>query len=137
MPVPSFDSSKPSPAFTAGQTLGIGKNTKAPDEAWKFIEFMLGPEAQLIFAQAGVLPVRAQVYEDPWFNTPLGKEMATWRGYIGDHGITFFPPEDYWKFCEILALTAQKVVSEPNLDIKEALDTAAEEYNQYHKEFQK
>ncbi|MDK2897060.1 MAG: multiple sugar transport system substrate-binding protein [Candidatus Atribacteria bacterium] len=134
--VPSFESSEPSPGYTAGQTLGIGTNSQHPDIAWKFIEHMLSPEIQLIFAKGGILPVRSQVYNDSWFDTPEGKEMVKWRDYIIKQGMSFFPPEDYWKLCEILVTAAQRIVT-TEVDIRSILDDAADEYNNYHATFMK
>jgi len=39
-----------------GITHAISSNTKHPDEAWKFLEWMAGPEAQAIIAGSGMIP---------------------------------------------------------------------------------
>jgi len=72
----------PAPALVAGQTLGIGANSKHPDEAWEFITYYLSREAQTRWAlDASVLPVRRSVLEEPFFTeTDQGREMAMiWR----------------------------------------------------------
>ncbi len=135
--VPSFTPSKPSPANIAGQICAIGANSKNPDQAWEFVQFMSAPDSQLLLARAGILAVRKQVFSDPMYQTPAGKEIGLWRDYIATESSMFFPPADFSKLSEILANAAQKVVSDTGIDVKAVLDAAAKEYDQYHAQFSK
>ena len=127
-PMPGVAPGKPTPGMTAGQTLTIGANSKNREAAWRFIEYYLSPKAQLNFAKAGVLPVRKSVYNDPYFQTPQGRELIQWRDYIDKHGKVGRYPEDFAKLSELLARAAQDVVLK-NVPAKQALDEAAAKYN--------
>lgn len=127
-PMPGAAAGKPTPGLTAGQTLTIGANSKNKEAAWRFIEYYLSPKAQLNFAKAGVLPVRKAVYNDPYFQTPQGRELIQWRDYIDKHGRVGRYPEDFAKLSELLARAAQDVVLK-NVPAKKALDDAAAKYN--------
>jgi ABC-type glycerol-3-phosphate transport system substrate-binding protein len=127
-PVPGFQAGKPSPGLTAGQSLTIGANSKNKDAAWRFIEYYLSPKAQLLFAKAGVLPIRKSVYVDPYFQTPQGQELIQWRDYINNHGRLGRYPEDFAKLSELLARAAQDVVLR-SVPVKQALDDAAKKYD--------
>jgi ABC-type glycerol-3-phosphate transport system substrate-binding protein len=127
-PLPGFQAGKPSPGLTAGQSLTIGANSKNKDAAWRFIEYYLSPKAQLLFAKAGVLPIRKSVYADPYFQTPQGQELIQWRDYINNHGRVGRYPEDFAKLSELLARAAQDVVLR-NVPVKQALDDAAKKYD--------
>lgn len=55
--------------------LAISKDSKNPDEAWKFIEFMLGKEAMSGFDKVyGQLPARADLETEEWLGDP-GKAL--------------------------------------------------------------
>jgi ABC-type glycerol-3-phosphate transport system substrate-binding protein len=59
-------------ANQGGSNLAINKNSKHPEEAWKFIEFMLGKETSQInmMTKAGLFPSLNTVYSDPVMNEP-------------------------------------------------------------------
>ena len=48
-------------------TLGIAKTTKNPEEAWQFLKWITGPEAQLRFAEGGGSTTRMSILNDPDF----------------------------------------------------------------------
>jgi multiple sugar transport system substrate-binding protein len=132
-PIPGFTADKPSPARVAGQTLAIGANSKNKDGAWKFIQYYLSAPSQVAFARAGVMPVRASVYKDAFFQTPQGEETQRWATYARDSGRLTRTPTDFAKLSEGLARAIQEVLLK-NADPKKALDAAASEYNAQHKE---
>lgn len=132
-PIPGWTADKPSPARVAGQTLAIGANSKNKDGAWKFIQYYLSAPSQLAFAKAGVMPVRASVYKDAFFQTPQGEETQRWATYARDSGRLTRTPTDFAKLSEGLARAIQEVLLK-NADPKKALDAAASEYNAQHKE---
>jgi ABC-type glycerol-3-phosphate transport system substrate-binding protein len=85
-PVPGFEVGKQTPGLTGGQSLGIRANSKNKQAAWRLIEYFIFPEAQLRWAKRAVLPIRKSVYNDPYFQTPQGRELIQWRDYIEKHG---------------------------------------------------
>ncbi len=132
-PIPGWTADKPTPARVAGQTLAIGANSKNKDGAWKFIQYYLSAPSQLAFAKAGVMPVRASVYKDAFFQSPQGEETQRWATYAKDHGRLTRTPTDFAKLSESLARAIQEVLLK-SADPKKALDAAASEYNGQHKE---
>jgi ABC-type glycerol-3-phosphate transport system substrate-binding protein len=56
-------------AIDGGSNLAINKNSKHPEEAWKFIEFMLGSaDSQLkMMKEGGLFPSLETTYSDPVF----------------------------------------------------------------------
>jgi multiple sugar transport system substrate-binding protein len=87
MPPPSDVAGKPLPTQVAGQTLAIGASTKAPEDAWRFIEHYLSAESQAKFAAAGVLPVLKSVYDRPEVTgLPNAAEIKEWRDYVTQSG---------------------------------------------------
>jgi len=133
-PIPGWNADKPSPARVAGQTLAIGANSKNKDGAWKFIEYYLSAQSQLSFAKAGVMPVRTSVYKDAFFQTTAqGEETQRWAAYARDYGRLTRTPTDFAKLSESLARAIQEVLLK-NADPRQALNTAASEYNSQHKE---
>ncbi len=126
--MPGVEAGKPAPVLIAGQTLAIGANSKDKAAAWKFIEYYLSTEAQLISAHAQMGPVRKSAYADPYFSTPEGKELVRWRDAIASYGTLHRYPEDFPKLCQLLARAAQAIVL-TNVPVKQALDDAAAKYN--------
>ncbi|KWX81467.1 hypothetical protein AMQ83_34060, partial [Paenibacillus riograndensis] len=61
-------------ANQGGSNLAINKNSKHPEEAWKFIEFMLGNEESQtkMMLEAGLFPSLNTVYE----NSAMNKQFA-------------------------------------------------------------
>ncbi|MEC0228697.1 ABC transporter substrate-binding protein [Paenibacillus alba] len=59
-------------ANQGGSNLAINKNSKHPEEAWKFIEFMLGKDTSQItmMKKAGLFPSLTTTYSDAAFNEP-------------------------------------------------------------------
>jgi multiple sugar transport system substrate-binding protein len=71
--LPSNSSSKPGAGCTGGWMLAINSKSKAPDRAWKFVEYMLGQKAQLAMAVGqSVSPVRQDVLNDPQLQGAAG-----------------------------------------------------------------
>ncbi|WP_248927195.1 extracellular solute-binding protein [Paenibacillus hamazuiensis] len=59
-------------ANQGGSNMAINKNSKHPEEAWKFIEFMLGKESSQVkmMTKAGLFPALSTAYSDPAINEP-------------------------------------------------------------------
>ncbi|MBJ8194145.1 extracellular solute-binding protein, partial [Bacillus cereus] len=68
-PMPKWSADdKYSSAIDGGSNLAINKNSKHSEEAWKFIEFMLGNDAsQLKMMEGGLFPSLETTYQDPVF----------------------------------------------------------------------
>ncbi|MGO4373868.1 extracellular solute-binding protein, partial [Paenibacillus sp. MCAF20] len=60
-------------ANDGGSNLAINANSKHTEEAWKFIEFMLGKEESQVtmMKDAGSLPSLTTTYEDAVFSEPV------------------------------------------------------------------
>ena len=63
-PLPTF-ASHPHVSTLGGWHLGIAKNSRHPEEAWKLIEFLTSYRAQQVMAlRVGIQPSRSAVYRD-------------------------------------------------------------------------
>ncbi|MBA7626076.1 hypothetical protein ES703_33515 [subsurface metagenome] len=77
---PQVDPAHPVAHGTA-MALGMGANTKHPDEAWKYMEFMLDPTQQMLFYDlTACLPIRMSVWELPKMHerqvVPFGETLS-------------------------------------------------------------
>lgn len=129
-PLPSLGAAEPAPVFPTGQTLTLGINSKAKDAAWKFIKFMVSPEAQLINAKiANQLSTRKSVLKDPWFEEEKGALLLGWGNYLAKYGKGFSIPEHYVFLMDSMAKAYEQILvgGQP---VTEALTDAAERYNQ-------
>ncbi|MDQ0058080.1 ABC transporter substrate-binding protein [Paenibacillus harenae] len=73
-PMPKWSVEDPyASANDGGSNLAINANSKHPEEAWKFIEFMLGNEESQVkmMKDAGSLPSLTTTYEDAVFSEPV------------------------------------------------------------------
>ena len=119
----------PSPALVFGWVLTITKVSKNPEGAWKFLEHLISPEAQVRNARiGGELPSRRSTYKDPWFETEEAVHMKIWKDYLNEYGKVFKYPEKYTQMAEGWAEAAQKAIL-MDVDVKQALDEAAGKYN--------
>ena len=130
-PLPTLDAGQyPPDALLAGQTMAISKDSKEPEAAWRFIEHMTSPEAQLISARVGGnLPVRNSVFADPWFATPAAAELVSWRDYVRAKGRPFLVStlSDY--MGDSLGLAYEEMLTGRALP-QAALDQAAARFNE-------
>ncbi|MCR2816853.1 ABC transporter substrate-binding protein [Microbacterium jiangjiandongii] len=67
---------------TFGWTLGIGAGSEKTDAAWKFVEYMTGPEAGAVMASGGEVPTREATYEDEFFATPEAETVNSVADYV-------------------------------------------------------
>ncbi|MGQ2914582.1 ABC transporter substrate-binding protein [Microbacterium aurantiacum] len=67
---------------TLGWTMGIGAGSPNVEAAWRFIEFMTGPEAAAGLASGGEVPTRASSYDDPYFSTPEADAVNSIAEYV-------------------------------------------------------
>ncbi len=73
VPMPKWTLTDPySSANDGGSNLAINKNSNHPEEAWTFIEFMLGNEDnQIEMLNAGLFPSLETTYDREEFSTPV------------------------------------------------------------------
>ncbi len=109
-PPPSLEKGKPAPIHLLGFNLGMGKYSKAPDAAWKFMEFMTTPETQVLMAKGGELPSRKSTYQDPWFKQPDSRFMLELSDYMSKNGRVGRYPKGWLRFGQILAEETQSIV---------------------------
>ncbi len=127
---PGPTAQKSSPAMVTGWLLGIPRNAKKPEDAWKLMEYHLRPETQELFARvAGGLPSRKSTLERPFFKTPEAATISWWLQYIADNGELLVIPEKMSELNEILAQAFQRVVLQPGDKVKDVLDEAAKRYD--------
>ena len=127
-PVPGFGKG-PAPATIFGWVMTMSKDVKHPDEAFKFIEHLISPESQEIYAMiGGEVPSRKSTYQKPWFKTKDAEEMNMWKDYIDNHGRLFLWPEKYTPLAELWAKAAQEIILKDS-PVKETIANAAKEYN--------
>jgi len=76
---------------SAFQGLSIVSYSKYPEEAWKFISYLVAPEQNAKFRKLyGAIPVHQDVLDnDPYFNS---QKFNAWR--------TMFSESDKWVFCK-------------------------------------
>jgi multiple sugar transport system substrate-binding protein len=67
---------------TIGWTLGIGAGSEHVEAAWKFIEYMTGPEAGALLASGGEVPTRSSVYDEEYFNGPEAETVNSIADYV-------------------------------------------------------
>jgi multiple sugar transport system substrate-binding protein len=116
---------KPAPAHVAGKWMVIGKDCKEKEAAGVFIEEQVSPEAQVINARiAAELPSRKSALKDPWFNTPEAADMKFMVEYVRQHGRTLPYHEQHLELSEMMAETAQQIVSKRK-SVRDALDELA------------
>lgn len=128
-PVPGVAVGKPSPVQPSGQTLAISKDSKNPEAAWEFLEYMISPEAEEINARVGgEAPTRASTYEAAWFKTPEAAEMMAWKDAIINGAKVFQYPEKFAQLMDILAEAGQAIVLN-KAEVKKTLDAAALKWN--------
>lgn len=127
-PPPSFEKGKPAPVHELGWALVMGKHAKQPEAAWKFMEFMTSPEAQVNVAQGGEMPTRKSTYNNPWFKSPEAEAMVGWSDYIAKNGRTGHYPAGWFDFGQILAAETQSILLK-GVPPEQALANVVERYN--------
>lgn len=91
-PLPTWADGKKATVIT-GWTLGIGKSSKNPEAAAKFIEYMTGPAGQAVLATGGEVPARKSAFDDPYFKTADGELVNDVAQYIEKWGqVRKYPP---------------------------------------------
>jgi multiple sugar transport system substrate-binding protein len=128
--IPSLDPAKPAPAGVNGWTLGIPKNAKNPDAAWKFIKYFTSPESILLYTKmSGEIPIRNSILKDDFFKTPDGTMVNWYANYINEGSTLAVAPTTAQELGDIAANAIQEVLSDSNSNVEQILKTAAAKYN--------
>jgi multiple sugar transport system substrate-binding protein len=128
-PLPSLMAAEPAAEFPTGQAFTIGINSKNKDAAWRFIKFMLKPEAQLINAKvADQLPAIKSALQDPWFHTNQGAQLLQWGDNLAKNSRGLKIPEHYIFLMDCMAKAYEQVLV-GGKPIPEALEEAAKRFN--------
>jgi multiple sugar transport system substrate-binding protein len=129
---PNFaDEPKPVPVSTAGAWTVVMPKGAKKEEAWKLMEFLQSPEAELIDARVGgELPTRKSSVKDPFFQTPDAKRMVGWLNYMAEntHPATILKIKKIEVLVDAMADAAQQIIAS-KADVKAALATAAQKYD--------
>jgi len=119
--------------YLAGEHLAIFKQSRHPQEAWKFVKWILKPEIQAMFSiKSGYLPVRKSVlhlksYQD-YLNTDPALKVFVEQMPYGQAR----EPIDFYRLeiNQTIAEAVEKSLA-GGMDPKTALDEAAEKSNKF------
>jgi multiple sugar transport system substrate-binding protein len=113
-------------AALGGWQLGISRFSEHKDEAWRFVAFMTGPEAQKLLAlRAGRAPTRKALYED--------REVIEANPHFADLEDVFLTAHPrprtplYPAVSNVLQRYFSTVLSDPGADVKEQAAEASRE----------
>ena len=95
---------------TLGWTLGIGAGSKNADAAWKFIEYMTGPDAAGVMATGGEVPTREVSYEDEFFSTPEADTVNEIADYVSSNSKPHSYSDNYIALATGLSQAGQALV---------------------------
>lgn len=122
LPVPFPKGNGPS-SIIGGENLVIMKGSKHPAEAWAFMKWMTGKEAQLIMARAGLIPANREAVK------ALGVNKDSYLyPYVEAMDDTFLRPavKNWSEIEEVYTLYLHKIFL-GDLSVRDGLDRAAAE----------
>jgi ABC-type glycerol-3-phosphate transport system substrate-binding protein len=83
----------PAPAYTAdgretvyGYQIALNTFSKNHEEGWRFLRFMISPEAEAIAAEGGEVVSRASAYDAAYFKSPQASDQKQWAELIHARG---------------------------------------------------
>ena len=98
--------------------------------AWELLKHRTDPQMQEIWAEvAGGLPTRKSTLDLPFFQTDEAEILRWWLDYMDTNGELTVAPEADAQLNKILAEAMQQVLLEPEADVSDVLDQAAEAFN--------
>jgi ABC-type glycerol-3-phosphate transport system substrate-binding protein len=90
MPVPAFSEAGVQPVYVEGWNLGIPKDAKEPDLAWKLIALWTSPDIQIMQSKlAGYLPMRKSAAKQLDANDPNTAHIAPLLEVVSNHALEF------------------------------------------------
>jgi multiple sugar transport system substrate-binding protein len=131
---PSFtnDPNEAPPINTSGAWTLVMPSSEQKEAAWRFMEFMQSPEAELIAARVGgELPTRRSTSEDPFFDeTSEGKRMLELLKHMQEnaHPATTLKIRKFPDLANAIGDAGQEIIAN-RADVAETLAAAAERYN--------
>jgi raffinose/stachyose/melibiose transport system substrate-binding protein len=111
---------------SGGNLFVVPKNAKQKELAYDFLDLVLGEEAQTVMAEAGGIPLNADVsaIEDP--KTQRLNEL--FNGLVKTDGLAFYPDWPVPNFMEVLGGGLQMLLSGSD-DVDGFLDSISYEYD--------
>lgn len=131
-PFPALDPESPPALSLQGWNLAIPRQASHPDIAWKLIEYWTSYEVQLEQAvEAGYLPMRRSVAEDPEFRTDQNVQFALPEllDYAAAYTLDFDWPENTDALNDALGRMIQQVLTQ-NMTPQEATAWGEQTYNE-------
>lgn len=122
--------------YLAGEHLTIFKNSKIPDEAWKFVKWFIKPDIQSLFSiKSGYLPVRKSTLELKEYRDHLQNDKYL-SSFVEQMKIGFPRQNIDYNKIEINQLIAEAVEKTllGNVKAEITLNEAAEKVNRILKE---
>ncbi|MDQ0194490.1 extracellular solute-binding protein [Paenibacillus wynnii] len=122
LPVPFPKGNGPS-SIIGGENLVIMKGSKHPAEAWAFMKWMTGKEAQMIMVRAGLIPTNREAVKA----LSVNKDLYLYS-YLEAMDNTFLRPtvKNWSKIEKVYTLYMHKIFL-GELSVKDGLDRAAAE----------
>ncbi|HEX3051771.1 MAG TPA: extracellular solute-binding protein [Aggregatilineaceae bacterium] len=113
---------------SGGNLWVVPENAKNKDLAYDFIDLTLGTESQTLMANAGGIPINADLtqIEDP----KILELNAAFASIVENDGIAFYPDWPVPGFMDVLGGGLQELI-DGNLSPEEFLDSLDEAYNDY------
>ncbi|MEM8923364.1 MAG: sugar ABC transporter substrate-binding protein [Actinomycetota bacterium] len=134
-PVPQGPSASGPTAYGWPDLFAISSNCENPDEAWRLINYMTGPDRTNDLISPGGIPVYKPLAEDPVFlepdQLPANKDfLIEWAGYTGP--TSFTPSWGEWRgYVDGAGFEGQMdLVFNGEADLDDALDEAVEFANE-------
>jgi multiple sugar transport system substrate-binding protein len=106
-----------------GWTLGVGAGSENADAAWRFIEYMTGPDAAARMAAGGEVPTRASAYEHEYFSSPDAEAVNAIAEYVENNSRPRQYAENYLSLAAGLSQAGQSLILD-NITGEEYIDSA-------------
>ncbi len=128
MPFPTFSGQGTGPCNTWGWAVLMSSNSKQKDTAWKFLDYYVSPESDLLNVKVGgQLPTRASTTKDPYFSTPEAEYLTLYINAMNASSyMSAWNCGDAWS-NEVLIAFHDIVLN--NVPVQDALQAAADRYN--------
>jgi raffinose/stachyose/melibiose transport system substrate-binding protein len=113
---------------SGGNLWVVPKNAKNKDLAYDFIELTLSTEAQTIMANAGGIPINADLTQIE--DQKVLELNAAFASIVENDGLAFYPDWPVPGFMDVLGGGLQELINE-SISPSEFLDSLADAYNDY------
>lgn len=128
--IPGVTATKYSPAGVNSWTLGIPRNAKHAEAAWKFIKFFASAESNLQYSKvSGEVPIRKSVMDNEYYKSPEGAVVRWYVDYVSENSTLMVAPVAFQELVDIAAKATQEILSKADSNVGEILENAAKTYN--------